>query len=154
MKKARLSLRIFSLLLLIFLLAACATKTPRIEPPSGFATYSDREDSWAISPEGVLFRSRYEDHHPEQGLNFWSRALEKHLIDSGYSLIRTEDFSSPLGDGVLFEWSAPFAAESWVYLTAFSLHEDQIAIVEVAGPYSHYQEYRDDIIASLKTLSP
>lgn len=136
-----------------FMLLGGCLGVPSIDPPAGFAQYEDDKAVTAISPEGVRYRARYARHEPEQDLDFWKEAMKVHFENSGYVLVSEDEFSSSGGEGVLFEWAAPVGQEDWIYLTAVSIHEEKIAIVEAAGPFQHFKTHRPEIMESLKSLS-
>jgi hypothetical protein len=132
-------------------LAACATAPP-VEPPGSFAVYDEPEIVRAVSPEGVRYLVRYAENEPEQSLGFWREALRRHLEESGYALRSEEDFSSPAGVGVLFEWVAPVGAADWIYLTAVVPAGERLIVAEAAGPAEAYGSYRDEIRQSLESI--
>jgi hypothetical protein len=136
---------------LLAALGACATPPP-VTPPTGFAVYDESEIVRAVSPEGVRFRVHYEDHEPEQSLEFWREALRRHLDRSGYGLLAEAEFKAVSGDGVLFEWVAPVGTEDWVYLTAVVPAGDQLIVAEAAGPAELYRRRRDAIHESLESI--
>lgn len=138
---------------LLLVVAGCVTPPVSMEAPEGFALYDDQETVRAVSPEGVLVRARSVENEPRQDLEFWAEALERQLTESGYLLIERTTFDGESGPGVLMEWLAPVNEADWIYLTAISVVDARIAIVESAGPADHYQEYRDAIRRSLRTLS-
>jgi len=63
----------------LLLLSACAGNAP--PPPEGFAVYekSNGNESRAVTPEGVTWRVRTEDHKPQADLSFWQAALRKRM---------------------------------------------------------------------------
>ena len=139
-------------LLLPLLFTSCAT-VPAVDAPAGFAAYERRDDFLAVSPEGVRFRVRYEKNDPEQDLEFWREALEKHLDISGYEKLSGDTFETSEGEGVYLEWVAPVGQEDWIYLTAVTVHGEWIAVAEAAGSFSVYGKYRDVLFESLKTIA-
>jgi hypothetical protein len=141
-------------LIVLVLAGSCITPPePVLERPGGFALFTGTESYQAISPEGVVLELRVLENEPPQDLAFWTEALETHLTRAGYRQRRKESFSSPAGEGISFEWIAPVAGEDWVYLTAFVVEGERIALVEAAGPYAQYTLHRDSLMASLATLA-
>lgn len=139
----------------LLVLTSCVT-TPMIQTPQGFAAYSEAPAGTvlrAVSPEGVTFRLRTEENDPPQTIDFWSEALQVHLERSGYALLESHSIDAPVGDVVAFEWVAPFAGEDWIYLTAVADGDSDILLVEAAGSYAHFSEYREAILGSLETLT-
>ena len=142
-------------LLIVFagavLLGAC-TVTPSVTTPAGFARFPGDERALAVSPEGVGFEVRVTENDPVQDIAFWSEALERHMLDSGYLPYEQSRFASRVGDGQAFEWLAPVGADDWVYLTAIVVAGDSVIIAEAAGPYDYYREHRDAILDAIETI--
>lgn len=134
------------------ILSGCATA--RMDAPEAFAVFDGERTFVSTSPEGVVLRARLEDNNPEQDLSFWSEALERNLIDSGY--IAVEDgsgsFEAPSGDGRYFQWLAPVGREDWFYLTAVTVSGKWIVVAEAAGPYEYYRDHQASLLESLTTL--
>lgn len=140
------------LLLAVLAVTACTTPPARMSGPEGFARSGTGEYIGAISPEGVLFRLRWEANDPPQDLEFWSVALERHLVDSGYLRLDSGAFAAPAGEGTWHEWLAPVADEDWVYLTAIVVTGPWILVAEAAGPWDLYDAHRDSVRSSLETI--
>lgn len=134
-------------------LGSCTTPSVLFEVPSGFAKYEEEGRQGAISPEGVLVSAYRAENEPPQNLEFWAEAVELHLANAGYLLLHGGEFSTLDGEGRYFEWIAPLGEDDWIYLTAFCVADDAIAVVEAAGPYDVYSRYRDDIRQSLTTVT-
>jgi len=134
------------------LLAGCVTGAT-VATPQGFASYSDAERPTAVSPEGVGFRLRTVANDPPQDLAFWSEAISRHMVDSGYLPYARESFSSPAGAGEAFEWMAPVGEDDWNYLTAIVVTGKEIFIAEAAGPASIYADHRAAVRAALETIA-
>lgn len=138
---------------LLALAAGCAT-VPVVETPDGFAAFSAEREPAGLSPEGVGFRVRAVANEPEQSLGFWSEALERHLVESGYLPRDRREFTSPAGDGVALEWIAPVGDADWAYLTAIVVAGDAILLAEAAGPVELYDRHRpalDEALGSMDT---
>lgn len=142
----------FSSAMLVLVMIGCVTPPIAMDTPEGFATFSDTDVVRAISPEGVLVRARTVPNDPAQSLEFWAEALERQLTESGYLLVERSDFTIDATDGVLMEWLAPVSEDDWIYLTAISVMDSQITIVEAAGPTDHYDTYSAAIRRSLESL--
>jgi hypothetical protein len=142
------------LVLPLVLLTSCLTLSePALERPRGFAVFQGKESYRAISPEGVVLEVRMLENEPSQDLAFWTEALETHLTNAGYRRIGKESFSSPAGQGVVFEWLAPVGGEDWAYMTAFTVGPDRIALFEAAGPVPDYRRHRSSLLESVATLT-
>jgi hypothetical protein len=141
-----------AVIILGMMTVGCVTPPIAMDTPEGFAAFSDTEVVRSISPEGVLIRARTVPNDPAQSLEFWAEALERQLTESGYLLVEKSDFVISSGDGVLMEWLAPVSEDDWIYLTAISVADDQIIVVEAAGPADHYETYSAAIHESLESL--
>ncbi len=139
------------LLLLLLVLAGCSRV--QVELPDGFAEQRERGLYRAVSPEGMRLEIRTTKNQPRKDLDFWSRALKNHLLEEGYTLVTAgEPFEAGAGQGVLYEWGAPYRNESYIYLTAIVVSGGRIAIAEGAGEHTVYRTYREEILESLGTL--
>lgn len=148
------SLRVLTLIgAAVCLLPGCVTNSVTMDAPDGFASFGVDRDFRAMSPEGVVVRTRSVANEPAQTLSFWAELLERHLTDSGYLLIERSEFSTDDNTGVVLEWLAPVREDDWIFLTAIVVRDDTIAIVEAAGPTHLFEEYRNDIHQSLSSLA-
>ena len=139
-------------MILVMMMVGCVTPPITMDTPEGFAAFSDTDVVRAISPEGVLVRARTVPNDPAQSLEFWAEALERQLTESGYLLVDKSNFTIHAGEGVLMEWLAPVSEDDWIYLTAISVVDSQITVVEAAGPTDDYDTYRAAIRKSLESL--
>jgi hypothetical protein len=128
------------------------TTTARMNTPEGFAHYEESEEFRLITAEGIVLRARVESNSPHQSLEFWAEALGSHLSSSGYVLLEQSGFDADSVDGVLFEWLAPVGEDDWIYMTAIVVVENEIVVVESAGPHDQYRAYREAIRASLSSV--
>jgi len=53
----------------------------------------------------------------------------------------------------MYEWLAPYASSTYVYLTYITVEGDFILIAEAAGEFKLFADYREAIVASIKTIS-
>jgi hypothetical protein len=143
---------LLALALVSLLALSCVTPQVEIDTPKGFAAYIDAEPYRAISAEGVRLRARLIENDPEQSLEFWREALRVKMERAGYAKLAEERFDAPSGEGAYFEWAAPVNGEDWVYMTAISLEEGQIVLVEAAGPFELYSAHRSAVKESLASL--
>ena len=147
--------RIWILPAALLILSSCAAV--KLPVPKGFAAIPDRSVFRAVSPEGMTFRVKTVDHDPPMDLEFWSEALENHMVKEGYRLKGSSDpptqtYPVNVGDGVLFEWIVPYANSSYTYLTAVFVSKKRIVIAESAAENQVYRSHRDAILASLGEL--
>jgi hypothetical protein len=141
---------IVSIFLICLVMAGCSRV--KVEIPKGFADKTVYNEYNAISPEGVLYRVRYVDNYPEKDIAFWQEAVKVHLEKEGYEYISHSEFDAHGKKGVLFEWGAPYGHENYIYMTAILVTGKKIAIAEAAGEFSLYHEYKDALLASVKTI--
>ena len=139
------------ILLCVAAITGCAT-TASMNTPDGFARFEDPEEYRVVTPEGIFLRVRVEQNRPEQSLEFWAEALAHHLSNSGYTLVEQSRFQAAAGSGTWFEWLAPVGQDDWIFLTAIVVAGEQIVVVESAGPYDHYQAYREAVRAELSSI--
>ncbi len=124
-----------------------------IEKPEGFAEIRSRNSYKAISPEGVLFELRIERNSPRKNLDFWTPALERHMIDRGYALLEpAETIETDRWPGSVHEWGAPVGTQDYVYLTAVFPARKRIYILEAAAEQSLYMKYRNELKTSIETF--
>ena len=101
------------------------------------------------------------NNEPRQDLGFWAEALRAHLAKEGYRPsgepqgFRTTvpGNRAPL-EGRLFEWTMPYGAETWSYLTAVLVAGKRILVAEAAGERAVYAKHRAAVLASLQSLAP
>ena len=148
------SVKILLLIMLISgLLIGC--KRFSVSTPEDFAEIEGqgRNRYLAVSPEGVRFSLRTVKNYPEQKIVFWQEALQNRMEEAGYALIDgPEKISAKKGEGVFFEWGAPYQGKDYLYFTGLFLSGKKIVIAEAAGPYELYKKYRDTILQTLENL--
>ena len=140
----------------VLLSTGCATVELTAGAPDGFAPFerqSPDERFRAVSADGITYRVRYVDNEPTQDAGFWRDAVHNQLTVEGYELIDQGTFEATGGEGFFLAWVAPVGTADYVYLTAFFVEADWIVIVESAGEYQRFNEYRDAIIDSLVEIS-
>ncbi|MBN2322329.1 MAG: hypothetical protein JXQ30_01230 [Spirochaetes bacterium] len=152
-----------TLLLCMVLLAVAACARIRVQPPDGFAEWKSgrfipAKVCRAVSPEGIELVLWSVKNYPPQDLEFWKEALFSHLEEEGYlpagePVPFETKAAGVVRDGVLFEWVVGYGEEDYVYCTAIIPSKRRIAIVEAAGKYGIYTEYRDAILSSLETVT-
>ncbi len=145
------------LVAVLFFMSCNSTPPPfSIEKPEGFAIaeVGDGELYSAVSPEGILFDIKTAENYPVKDIDFWGNALRNQFIDNGYQLYKEEEISIENGSkGIYFEWLAPFASSTYIYLTFITVEGDNIIIAEAAGEVKLFADYREALIESIKTIS-
>ncbi|MBN2444697.1 MAG: hypothetical protein JXJ04_25300 [Spirochaetales bacterium] len=140
-----------SIALLLLIISGCSQIG--VEKPGGFADKLMYNEYNAISPEGVLYRVRYVKNYPEKDIMFWQKAVKLHLEKEGYDYLTETEFDAKGKKGILFEWGAPYGHENYIYMTAIIVSGKKIAIAEAAGEFTLYQEYKDELLKSVKTIT-
>ena len=124
-----------------------------VTAPDGFATYPNRKQFRAASPDGVLFRVRAVDHEPQADLAFWSEAMERRMTGAGYRVIRKSDIAAGGVSGHLLELSAPLGVVDYAYAIAILPSDKQIVVVEAAGEVSGFEARREAIVQSVRGMT-
>ena len=118
-------------LLPVILLSGAACTKVKVAKPAGFAELAGGKNYRAVSPEGLTFKVRLIPNYPPKELNFWGRALKKHLQDEGYRFISEESFTATGGEGLAFEWGAPYGSDDYIYLTAILVKDKKISLEQL-----------------------
>lgn len=138
--------------LVLILFSSCVTFN--INRPEGFALVEEGDRFVAVSPEGLTFRVKTEANYPEKDVEFWSKALMRHLEEGGYHPRSEGDFfDCPAGRGFFIEWTVPYRGEAYTYLTGIVPSGEVIYLAEAAGEHELYRTYRSAIIESIKSIS-
>jgi hypothetical protein len=137
------------------LAAACGPPPYKMDLPSSFKQFEDTSDYQLITADGVMVKAREVENYPEAGLDFWTDALKQHLEEQGYLLKSEECFETAKGlDGCTMDFMLPHGAEDWVMSETLFVIEDEILIVEAAGPYERYAKIEEELKKSIKTFDP
>ncbi len=140
------------LLAFIVLAAGCVTSSKKHVIPDGFASYGETAKTKAVSPDGVMFRTRSEKNEPYAKLSFWKEALKKRMLDAGYGFRKESGISADGREGYLLELTAPLGPVDYSYLVAVFLNKKEIFIVESAGEITRFDNRREDVVAAIKKL--
>lgn len=128
----------------------------KAEAPEGFALFNRGKGNAfvAVSPEGVLFAVSRIKNYPKMGLEFWTKALEKHLSESGYPAYKgpTEFETAGKEKGSYLEWLVPYQGKDYVYMTGLLVRGRRILLIQAGGEYEVYGGYREKITYVLKSL--
>ena len=156
-------------LILLFFFTSCSKL--KIDKPDGFAeikktrAFKKGELYKAISPEGMLFRIRIEKNYPEMDLAFWSDTLKTHLIKEGYTILDNETeedlpekpnnihFETKDNKGIIFKWVLPYNNESYIYMTALLVCDNEILIAEATGEHTIFRSHYESILKTLQSIN-
>jgi len=137
------------------LASACGPPPYKMDLPRSFKQFEDTRDYKLITADGVMLKAREVENYPEAGLDFWTDALKQHLEEQGYVLKSEECFKTTKGlDGCTMDFMLPHGAEDWVMSETLFVVEDDVILVETAGPYERYAEIEEDLKKSIKTFDP
>ena len=126
-----------------------------VVPPEGFAELKGKRTYRAVSPEGMLYRTRSIRNEPQKDLAFWGKALKNHLEKEGYrSGGDAQTFESGDLAGLYYEWILPAGNQSYFYLTALIVTDKTIILTEAAAPHPVYTKYRQAVLDSLASIRP
>ncbi len=137
---------------LIVIISGCTTPPIKTHAPEGFAGYRDTQDFKAISSDSVVYQIRELENKPSADLNFWKKALKKHMIDSGYHFVSEADLKGEAGLGYLIELAAPVRNEDYTYLIALYVEKKRLLVAESAGEVSKIKQHREAIITAMKSI--
>ena len=135
------------LLLVIILLQGCSRYT--IDSPSGFASMEKNGDTYFFSPDGVKLKISVYPNDPEQDTEFWTDALDNHLLKRGYKRLETEEAD---GGGRKSYWVIAYGNEYYIYMTSVYSDKRFIVAAEAAGEKELFEKYKSVIDKSLSTL--
>jgi hypothetical protein len=146
-----------AVLILLFLFACSDFK---IETPEGFAQiavdhFNQRDVLYkAVSPEGIILRVKKVENYPRMELDFWLKALINQLQKEGYTLIGEEErFETKQRKGAYITWGLPYGNATYIYLTSLLVCDDEILITEAAGEHIIFNDYKDALIKSIRSIS-
>jgi len=126
---------------------ATTAKRPGVGRPAvaGFAAYRLKKEYRASSPDGVVLRTRAFKHKPKADLEFWTEAVQTHLVGKGYTLVRDE----AVAGGRWLEWGVPVGEEDHAYVTWIRPDGGRVDLVEVAGVAERFEARRDALVAAI-----
>ena len=137
------------------LAAACGPPPYKMDLPGAFKQFEDSRDYKLITADGVMLKAREVENYPEAGLDFWTDALKQHLEEQGYLLKSEECFETSKGlDGCTLDFMLPHGAEDWVMSETLFVIEDELILIETAGPYDRYAAIEEELKKSIKTFDP
>jgi hypothetical protein len=144
-----------SCLFIILLGAAACTPPYTMTGPSAFKRFEESRDFRLITADGVMLKARQIDNYPKASLNFWTDAMSRHMESQGYILKSKDCFETNQGlDGCTLDFMLPHGAEDWVLSETVFVVDDQIVLVEAAGPYERFASIEKDLEAAMKTFNP
>jgi hypothetical protein len=144
-----------ALLVLGLAVSACGPPSYKMELPTAFKQFEESRDYKLITADGVMLKAREVENYPEAGLDFWTDAMKQHLDEQGYVLSTEECFKTKKGlDGCTMDFMLPHGAEDWVLSETLFVVDDEIIVVEVAGPYDRYAAIEKELKKSIKTFDP
>ncbi len=148
--------KVLTLTLSIIVLSVVSCKPPyTMETPQSFKKYEKSRDFKMITADGVMLKARQTDNYPKGSLQFWTDAMEKHLIERGYLKKTKECFKTKnRQDGCTVTFVLPYGTEDWTFSQTIFVVNDVIVIVEAAGPFDRYQKVEAEISAALRTFEP
>lgn len=102
--------------------------------PPGFAAYRRTARFQAVSPDGVVTRTRSVRHKPTAALSYWQEAIRERMAAAGYTLIEERAVTAADGTpGALFRLGAANGASDLVYRLTVFVDGGRLVLVESAG---------------------
>lgn len=146
------AMRYFSLATTFLLVAAC-TPPYTMTQPKTFKRFEESHDFRMITADGVMLKARQVDNYPEATLEFWTDAMDRHMEAQGYVLKSKDCFKTAKGkSGCTLDLVLPHGAEDWVLSATLFVVEDQIVIIEAAGPFDRFAVIEKDLETAMKTF--
>jgi hypothetical protein len=148
------SRRILGCLGVVTALAAAACSRPyAMDRPHAFREYTESHDLRLITADGIMLKVRKTDNYPKATLGFWADAMNTHLQEQGYAAKSKQCFKTASGlDGCTLDFLVPHGAQDWVLSETLFVVDDDIYLVEVAGPYDRYAKIERQLAQSYKTF--
>jgi hypothetical protein len=125
-----------SLVRVAFALWAFISLGCAVQPiPRGFARHTGwgEAKSRALSPDGVMYSTRFVKNKEHGDLAFWHEATKTRMTQAGYRFLGDSTLTTHNTPGVLIRLAAPLGQKDYLYWVALSLQGNQIRIVEAAG---------------------
>ena len=133
-------------------LAGCG-RPYAMERPPAFREYTESHDLRLITADGVMLKVRKTDNYPKAALAFWADAMSTHLQEQGYAAKSKLCFKTASGlDGCTLDFLVPHGAQDWALSETLFVVDDDIYLVEVAGPYDRYAQVEKQLAESYKTF--
>jgi hypothetical protein len=148
-------IRLAALALAAAALASCAPPYS-MAPPASFKRFEEeREFKW-ITADGVMLKAREVDNYPEAALDFWVDAMSRHMIAQGYVKKGEQRcFDTKRGrKACTADFMLPHGAEDWVLSETLFVVDDDIVLVEAAGPYDRYALVEAELQKAVETFEP
>jgi len=137
-------------------LASCGPPPYSMSSPASFKRFEEsREFKW-ITADGVMLKAREVDNYPEAALDFWVDAMSRHMIAQGYVQKGEQRcFDTKRGrKACTAEFMLPHGAEDWVLSETLFVVDDDIVLVEAAGPFDRYALVEAELQKAALTFEP
>ena len=134
--------------------SACKAPYTMTTPPS-FRRFEKSRDFKMITADGVMVKARQVENYPEGDLDFWTDALERHLVERGYSMKGKNCFDTKTGKrGCTLDFVLPYGTADWAFSETIFVVGDTIVLVEAAGPFERYIKLEKELAEALTTFEP
>jgi hypothetical protein len=103
-----------------------------------------------------MLEAREVDNYPEAPLDFWVDAMSRHMLAQGY-VAKAEPRcfeTARKRKGCTAEFMLPHGAEDWVLAETLFVLDDDIVLVEAAGPYDRYALVEAELRKAVETFEP
>ena len=134
---------LYAIIILLFLPAACARYKADI--PEIFAAQKEGGKIVFYSPDGFKAAIKSEKNKPEKNTAFWAEALRTQLEGEGYLILSEKPYTSDNLEWVSFTWLLPKGQRYYKYMTALSVRDKRIFIMEAAGEKDIFDSYEKDV---------
>jgi hypothetical protein len=144
-----------SLLILAAAALACSgcTSAYHMDAPPSFRAYEQSSEPKWITSDGVMLKVRSVENYPKASLDFWVEAMREHLVRQGYASTSTHCFKTKRQlPGCRLDFLLPHGNEDWVLSETLFVLDDDVHLVEAAGPYSRFAKVDKDLQQALGTF--
>jgi hypothetical protein len=136
-------------------IASCGPPPYSMSAPPSFKRFEESHDFKWITADGVMLKAREVDNYPEAPLEFWVDAMSRHMIAQGYVKKGERCFETHEGrKACTADFMLPHGAEDWVLSETVFVVEDDIVLVEAAGPFERYAPVEAELQKALDSFEP
>jgi hypothetical protein len=130
-------------------MVACASAY-HMDPPPAFRAYEESKDPKWITSDGVMLKVRRVDNYPKADLQFWVEAMREHMLRQGYAATPTQCFRTTNKlDGCRVDFVLPNGSEDWVMSETLFVVDEDVHLVEAAGPYARFNKVEGELQQAL-----
>lgn len=135
-------------------LNACGPSFTAATPPEFVEVDNDYDayDHRATTADGLVFGVREIEHDPKGSLDFWVKAIQNRLRDTGgYALLETRDIQNAAGaKGKQLRFGHDEGKTPYLYYVSLYVTDDAIYLLEAGGTKELMERHADQVEWSVK----